>query len=133
MIDDFLHIPQNLSATIAAVNDTSSVTLFKGLGLVAHPEASMYTVLVPSNEAWLAQKTSIDTLSPSQLEDLVRAHIIPGVRYSTDLQPEMTWTTLYGNTVTLTGDNLTTLNQTFTLVSRPDIPLWIGVMHVINK
>lgn len=133
VLDDFLHIPQNLSKTIAAINNTSSVTLFKGFGLVAHSEAPIYTVLVPSNEAWLAQKTSIDTLSPSQQDDLIRAHIIPGVRYSTELHPETTWTTLFGNTVTLSGGNFTTLNQTFTLDSNSDIPLWIGVVHIINK
>ena len=133
VLEDFLHIPQNLSATVAAVNSTSSVTLFKGFSLVAHSEASTYTVLVPSNEAWLAQKSSIDRLSPSQLDDLVRAHILPGVRYSMDLQPEMTWMTLYGNMLTLTGENFNTMNQTFNLDSNSDIPLWMGVMHVINK
>ena len=131
VLEDFLRIPQNLSETVGAVNNTSSVTL--GFGLVARSEASTYTVLVPRNEAWLAQKTSIDTLSSSQLEDLSRAHILPGVRCTTNLQPGTTWTTLYGNTATLSDSNFTTLNQTFTLASNSDIPLWVGVMHIIDK
>ena len=109
------------------------MTPFQTYELQGKEDFDNFTVFVPSSQAWLSQHASVNSLSASKLDDLIKAHIVPGmVAYSTDLGVETTFVTSYANTVAFSSGLFSSLNQTFTITT-PDIPLSNGVMHVIDR
>lgn len=127
VLDAFLEIPMSLANTTRSIEILSKWELYENY----HFEYSTfvgYTAFVPNDAAWLAHRFH----AKLSFEDLGKAHIIPGeVLYSTNGAQDVG--TEYGlPDISFDTHGWYTLYQDFSYVVA-DIPLDIGVMHIIDR
>ena len=95
-----------------------------------------FTVFAPTDEAFAAlPEGTVESLllpeNKDQLAAILTYHVVPGKVMSTDLQDDMTATTVQGTDITIDLDNGVMVNDA-TVVSA-DIDTSNGVIHVIDK
>ena len=95
-----------------------------------------FTVFAPTDDAFAALPagTVDDLLKPENKDQLVAIltyHVVPGKVMSTDLQDDMTASTVQGSDVTIDLDNGVMVNDA--AVVSADIETSNGVIHVIDK
>lgn len=137
VIDRFLTIPQNISATGVALNLTSAVGAIQNTSLTqALDNTPDLTCFIPNNAAFQRIGGNLANLSTSQLAGILQYHVVPGqVLYSTNI------TMMNGSSIgTLSqGNNLTLriegsdvyVNQA--RVITPNVLVRNGVIHVIDR
>ena len=95
-----------------------------------------FTVFAPTDEAFAAlPEGTVETLlkpeNKDQLAAILSYHVLPGSVMSTDLQDDMTATTVQGSDVTIDLDNGVMVNDASVVTA--DIAASNGVIHVIDK
>ncbi len=126
-IADLLNGQANFTRVNTAATAAGLIELLQGPG--------PYTVFAPRNGAFnnLAPNLENAFLTDPEgvLKDILEYHILEGQFNAADLVPGQQYTTILGQTVTIstTGGN-TFVNQT--LIETVDIPASNGVVHVIN-
>jgi transforming growth factor-beta-induced protein len=111
----------DLAATLNATNLTSTVNGLAGA-----------TVFAPSNEALAAAKPILDKLNATQVDAILKYHVVPAVAYSTQLSNGQSIKTAQGENVTVTlAGNEVLVNDA--RVQPKDILASNGVIHAINK
>ncbi|MEM6308548.1 MAG: fasciclin domain-containing protein [Pseudomonadota bacterium] len=95
-----------------------------------------FTVFAPTDDAFAALPagTVDDLLKPENKDQLVAVltyHVVPGKVMSTDLQDDMTASTVQGGDITIDLDNGVMVNDA--AVVSADIETSNGVIHVIDK
>ena len=133
MVDNFLTIPQNLSTTLVALNDTSALGALVDSGVTAGALPANLTAFIPNNAAFQAIGSALANVSMSQLAGILAYHIVPDVvGYSTDLTNGTNLTTASNGTLTITIDG----DKVFVNSARvvlPNVLIKEGVIHVIDK
>ena len=95
-----------------------------------------FTVFAPTDDAFAALPAgTVDDLLKPENKDLLCAvltyHVVPGKVMSTDLQDDMTASTVQGGDITIDLDNGVMVNDA--AVVSADIETSNGVIHVIDK
>lgn len=133
MIDNFLTIPQNLSTTLDALNETSALGAIVDSGITNGPLPTNLTAFIPNNAAFQAIGSALANASMTDLAGILAYHIVPDVvGYSTLLMNGTKLTTASNGTVTITlaGGNVF-VNSAKVIV--PNVLVKEGVIHVIDK
>ena len=95
-----------------------------------------FTVFAPTDEAFAAlpEGTVENLLKPEnkeQLTQILTYHVVPGEVMSTDLQDDMTATTVQGGEITIDLDNGPMVNDANIVTA--DVDASNGVIHVIDR
>ena len=133
VIDNFLTIPQNVSATGVALNLTSAVGALQTLNLTeAIDYASDITLFLPNNAAFQRIGGNLANLTTEQLTEIISYHVVNGsVLYSTDIMNGSSVQSAGANlTLRLEGDSVYVNNAQ---VIRPNVLVANGVIHVIDR
>lgn len=134
VVNRFLTLPQNISATAVALNLTSAVGALTNLSLVNTVDNTRdLTCFIPNNAAFQRIGGNLANLSMAELTSILSYHVVPGVvGYSTDLTNGTSLTTLNGTNVTITleGGNVYVDSAR---VIRPNVLVRNGVVHVIDR
>ncbi|KAK2600545.1 hypothetical protein N8I77_010072 [Diaporthe amygdali] len=90
------------------------------------------TIFAPNNAAFQRTSGALSALSPSELLDVMKFHIVPAVVYSNDLVNGTSWRTLAGKniTVTVAGNNRYIASSQ---ILDPDILIDFGVVHMLGN
>lgn len=104
-INDVLNIPGNLTKELAngPINGTTFVDLLEKAGILEEVEGlADVTVLAPSDEAFEAVGQAIADLSPEELVETLKYHIIPNnILYGHLLENGSSFATLQGSDVSI--------------------------------
>lgn len=133
VIDRFLVLPQNVSATAVALNLTSAVGALGALNLTDTVDNTRdLTIFLPNNAAFQRIGGNLANLSTSELTSILSYHVVPALGYSTGLTNGTRLPTLNGDNVTITleGGNVYVNNAR---VIRPNVLVRNGVIHVIDR
>ncbi|KAL1866048.1 hypothetical protein Daus18300_006949 [Diaporthe australafricana] len=89
------------------------------------------TIFAPRNVGFQRTSGAMSALSPSELAEVMKFHIVPSVIYSNDLVNGTSWPTLGGKNITVTtaGNNK---YITSSQVLDPDILIGYGVVHILG-
>ena len=132
VIDTFLTLPQNISATLVPLNLTAAAGALETANIAAGPLPANLTAFIPNNAAFQAIANILANASIETLQGVLAYHLVPNiVAYSTDLT-NMTVPTLANSTLNITveGDNVF-VNSARVLI--PNILVQEGVVHVIDE
>ena len=91
-----------------------------------------YTVFVPTNEAFerlSASRSDLSEAGPDRLQELLRAHIVPGRLSTTDLMADGELRALNGNVIALGGQRGIKANDADVIVTEVADN---GIVHVID-
>lgn len=133
VIDRFLTLPQNVSATGVALNLTSVVGAIQTLNLTEAVDYSPnLTLFLPNNAAFQAIGGNLANLTTEELTTILSYHIVNGtVLYSTDIT-NGTQLNVGGATHTLyVEDGSVYVNNA--KVVQPNVLVANGVVHVIDR
>lgn len=135
IINRFLTLPQNVSATAVALNLTSAVGAIQTLELGdAVDNTEDVTIFLPNNAAFSRIGGNLANLTTEELTNILQYHVVAGqVLYSTDIMNCSSVATLSegGNiTVTLEGSDVYVNSAR---VIRPNVLVANGVIHVIDR
>lgn len=134
-IADLAVATPSLSTLVAAATAADLVAT------LANPDGE-FTVFAPTNDAFAAIQSTVDTLlkpeNKALLTSVLTYHVVPGTILSTDLaEGDQVVTTVLGETLTvnLTGGVVTITDSTGAkaTVEMADIEASNGVVHVIDK
>ena len=132
VIDAFLVVPQNVSATAIEANLTAAVGALTKADLASAVDGLQdVTIFVPDNEAFRSIGNLVGNLTMENLTSILTYHVINGtVGYSTDLM-NMTLPTLNGENITISiiGENVFVNSAKVTV---PNVLVANGVVHVID-
>jgi len=133
IVDDFFTVPVSLSDTISSTGLSSLHGLLNQSNLSStFNNENSFTLFAPSNAAFAAAANTTNTTSPATLQNLLQNHAIPNfVGYLPDLVDGATYTTLSGNTLTVTVKNKAYFINGVQIIS-PNTVTANGVAHVIN-
>ncbi|OCK73695.1 FAS1 domain-containing protein [Lepidopterella palustris CBS 459.81] len=133
VVDGFFTVPVSLSDTISSTGLSTLQGLLNQSNLSStFNQANSFTLFTPSNAAFAAAVNTTNTTSPAALQNLLQNHAIPNfVGYLPDLVDGATYTTLSGNTLTVTVKNKAYFINGVRIVS-PNTITQNGVAHVIN-
>ena len=145
-IDPALRLPVDVVATKNAIEIVRPVPLFGDPILLddAGADNGSLTLFMPSNAAWLLSDVNADSLSATERQSLVMAHLVSGTVYYSVGGHAVNLTTQFGNMITVTPQTGgspsdaapetagSSLGQTFRYVIA-DIPLSNDVLHIIDK
>ena len=129
-----LNIPQNASTTAQTAGLSTLVTALSTAKLVEAVDTTpSVTIFAPTNEAFAALGVDLSTLSPTDLGEILKYHVIAGtVGYSSVLKDEQDVETLAGENVKIVKrDGKVVVNDAE--VVQANVILNNGVVHVINK
>ncbi len=132
VIDTFLTIPQNISATIVPLNETAAAGALRKANISGGPLPANVTAFIPSNSAFQSIANIIGNLSVQNLTEVLGYHLIPSmVLYSTDMT-NTSLTTLTNATVNITvhGDDIFVNSAK---VITPNVLCMEGVVHIIDE
>jgi len=134
IIDTFLTIPQNISATAAQLNLTSVVGALTNTSLAATVDGlSDVTAFIPNNAAFQSIGSALGNLSMEDLTSILTYHVVSGSMpyYSTSLSNTSLATVQGSNlTISVVGSDVF-VNSARVLI--PDIIVANGVVHVIDN
>jgi hypothetical protein len=97
---------------------------------ISDPNTILYTVFVPTDEAWQALNPSIRN-NPETLENILRYHIVPGAVTQSQLESGQIQTLSGGNISVETNNDQFVLNQDVAVTS--SIRTQNGVIVFVNK
>ena len=133
VVDNFLTIPQNISTTLDALNDTSALGAIAMSGITSGTLPANLTAFIPNNAAFQAIGSDLANVSMTQLEGILAYHIVPDVvGYSTDLMNGSMLTTVSGGNLTITIDGSDVFVNSAKVVV-PNVLVKEGVVHIIDK
>lgn len=104
-VDNVLTIPGKLEEEVVAVaNETAFIEALESAGLLAEVQGlSDVTYFLPNNTALQLVQDSLSELSPEELADVLKYHIVQGtVLYYSDFKDGVKLKTLQGDEVTIT-------------------------------
>ncbi|KAH6897988.1 FAS1 domain-containing protein [Coprinopsis sp. MPI-PUGE-AT-0042] len=133
VINSVLNLPQNASTTAQTAGLTALVSALSTAELVEAVDTTpSVTIFAPTNEAFDALGVDLSTLSPTDLGEILKYHVIAGtVGYSSVLEEEQEVETLSGQSVRITKrDGKVFVNDAE--VVQGNVILSNGVVHVIN-
>ena len=109
-------------------------SLLNEAGLISALQAQgPFTIFAPSNMAFdNLPAGTLDNLSASQLQDILKYHVVQGKILSSDLQPTQTVQTLNGQSITVTVDNGKVMVNGNATVTTADLTGTNGVIHIID-
>ncbi|MEI6448218.1 MAG: fasciclin domain-containing protein, partial [Actinomycetes bacterium] len=115
---------------------TTLVVALKAVDLVSTLEGSgPFTVFAPTNAAFADIQSTVDTLlkpeNKTQLQDVLKYHVVPGTYMAADLKDGQELTTAEGGKLKVTvKDGVVKVNGA--TVAAADVPASNGVVHVID-
>ncbi|CAK7232272.1 hypothetical protein SEUCBS140593_008205 [Sporothrix eucalyptigena] len=135
IVDSVLSIPGDLNSTLVAANLTSADGALAKAGTDLTSQLAglkNVTVFVPSNSAFAAIANIAANWSNTQVEDILKYHIVDGtVDYSTLVQNNTQADTLGGGKLSFTVDNGTIFVDSARIIEK-DVLINNGVLHVID-
>lgn len=134
IVDDLFTVPVSLSETISSTGLSSLQGLLSQANLSStFNNANSFTLFTPSNAALAAAANTINsTTSPAVLQKVLQNHAISNfVGYLPDLVDGASYTTLSGNTLTISVKNKAYFVNGVQIISTNTITA-NGVAHVIN-
>lgn len=133
-IDSTLIFPHNISVTAAVAGLTSFLNALDAAAMVSTIETlADATVLIPTNEAFESIGCLDDFNSTEHLISTLRQHVIPSrVAYSPYLSTSSV-TTLQGTNLSITTSEDGSIFIEDARVVTPDLLIYGGVAHVIDK
>lgn len=134
IVDNFFTVPVSLSDTISSTGLSSFQGLLSQANLSStFNSANSFTLFTPSNAALAAAANTINsTTSPAVLQKVLQNHAISDfVGYLPDLVDGAPYTTLSGNTLTISVKNKAYFVNGVQIISTNTITA-NGVAHVIN-
>ena len=132
VIDTFLTLPQNISTTLVALNETAVAGALGAANVAPLPPTANMTAFLPNNNAFQAIGNILANLSSPALAATLGYHIVPNsVLYSTDLA-NTTLTTSTNATLQVTNLNGTIFVNNAKVVI-PNVIYQQGVIHVIDE
>ena len=133
IIDRFLTIPENASATALATNLTSLYGALNFTSLVETVDTSPnLTIFAPNNQAFSNIASALANISKSDAASILQYHVVSGLGYSSGLTNGTVLTTLSGGNITITIDNGTVFANAARVVT-PNVLVANGVVHVIDE
>lgn len=135
VIDHFLTLPQNVSASAIALNLTSAAGALTNLSLVNTVDTTPdLTLFVPDNEAFARIGGNLANLTRENLTNILEYHVVAGtpVGYSSGLANGTSLRALNGEnlTITLEGEDVYVNNARVVI---PNVLVRNGVIHVIDR
>lgn len=135
VINQFLTLPQNISATGVALNLTSAVGAIQNLSLTETVDNTQdVTCFIPNNLAFQRIGGNLANLSREDLTNILSYHVVPGrVLYSTDIMNGSSVGTLSQGanlTIRMEGESVF-VNQARVVL--PNVLVANGVVHVIDR
>lgn len=132
IVNKFLVVPENVSATAVALNLTSAVGALTNTSLAATVDTTAdLTIFVPNNAAFQRIGGNLANLSTAELAGILRYHVVPSLAYSSTLTngsfPTLNGTNL---TITIEGSSVYVNNAR---VIQPNVLVSNGVVHVIDR
>lgn len=130
---------QNIVETAIATPDLSTLVAAVEAGELVEAlsdESTMLTVFAPTNDAFAAIQSTVDTLllpeNQADLQNVLQYHVVEGKVMSTDLSDGMTVTALNGDTLTITIDANNNVFVNGAQVTLADVETSNGVVHLID-
>ena len=123
-IAELASITPQLSSLLGAVQATGLTSALNGPGAL--------TVFAPTNSAFAAVDSVVQSLSLEQLTDVLLFHVAEGVVFAGDLVQLESVDTLFGSSFSVDTSDGVVLNGNVTLAAT-DIRAKNGVVHVINQ
>ena len=134
VVDSFLTIPLNISATLVELNLTSAVgALGEVNSAQPGPLPNDITAFIPNNAAFQAIGSMLSNISINNLSAILNYHIVIGsIDYSTMLSKNTTLVsaTKENLTITVEGDSVFVNSAKIVL---PNVLVAEGVVHVIDE
>lgn len=133
IIDRVLTIPESDAATAAAANLTSLAGALTQANLVNTVDSLHdVTVFAPSNAAFQAIGSALESLTTQELATILEYHVVNGtIGYSSYLT-NTTLTSVSGGTIRITVENGTVYANGAKVIV-PDVLVANGVVHVIDR
>lgn len=135
IINKFLTLPQNVTATGVALNLTSAVGAFGALNLTQTLTTTQdLTFFIPNNAAFQRVGGNLANLSTTDLTSILEYHVVrgPPVLYSTTLMNGSSVQSLQGTNLTARIMNGTVyINEAKVVL--PNVLVSNGVVHVIDR
>ncbi|KAF7195023.1 Fasciclin-like arabinogalactan protein [Pseudocercospora fuligena] len=143
ILDNFLIPPIDLVPTIEPFNLANppfALTAFLGALYSTGPNTTFQkylnstkdlTIFVPANVAFETVSKSLESMSPSTLQNLLSYHVMPGLLYSEDFTND-TSLTMYSNQSTTMRFYPNSFFVNSARILQSDIMIYNGVMHVID-
>lgn len=133
MIDHVLTIPKSISETASFANLTSLTTALSQVQLVDTVNNLQHaTVFAPTNTAFDMVNSHSPDLGSDQLAHILKYHVAPQVKYSTDLLNDGNVRNLDDEDIQITSDENGVKADAATVII-PDVLVSNGVVHVIDE
>lgn len=133
VVDNFLTIPQNISSSLVALNETSALGAIAMSGITNGPLPANLTAFIPNNAAFQAIGSALVNATMAEIAGIIAYHIVPDVvGYSTLLMNGTQLTTVSNGTVTITLDGGNVFVNSAKVIL-PNVLIKEGVIHVIDK
>jgi uncharacterized surface protein with fasciclin (FAS1) repeats len=95
-------------------------------------DAKDVTIFAPTDAAFAAAAATVAKLTPAQVADVLKYHVVKGVAYSTGLKDGQTFETLLGKKVKISvGKGGVKVNGI--KVIKADVLVKQGVVHVVES
>lgn len=135
VVNNFLTLPQNITATAVAANLTSAVGAFQNLSLTQTlASRGDLTYFVPDNQAFQALGGTIANLSSTQLTQILEYHVVAAGTplYSTEIMNGTSVPTLQGSNLTVRIEGSDVYVNSAKVLT-PNVLVANGVVHVIDR
>ncbi|KAH7903339.1 FAS1 domain-containing protein [Hygrophoropsis aurantiaca] len=133
-VSDLLVAPTTLSATLPSYNITTFANDAVTSGITDTLENLQgLTIFVPQDSAFSSAASTLSHLNSSELASVLSGHVINGTLYSPQLTSGQTTMNFAGQTLTVTGSNVSLTGGNTANILTSDVLLQNGVVHIIDN